>query len=111
MEGVHERLGQVAAHLMFVDVPFFGVDAGGAGASGGAFEPSGGVEGVALLVEGEGGDEPAEDEGSFGVGEGELAVTEPVGVSVVGELVEHGMDGGGASRVVGRDGASEGREQ
>ena len=41
----------------------------------------------ALLVQGEGGEESAEQEGSFGVGERAVVVAEAVGVAVVGEVV------------------------
>ena len=94
MEGVHKRLRQISAHLVFVNVPFFGVNAGGAGAASGPFEPSDGLENLPLLVEGEGGGEPTEAERSFRMGQRKVAVPEPVGVTILGQVVEHGMKGG-----------------
>ena len=111
MEGVHKRLRQISTHLMLIDIPFFGVNASGARAASGPFEPPGRLENLALLVEGEGGGEPTEGKRSFGMRQRKVAMSKPIGVSILGQLVEHGMEGGRASRVVSGDRSSERRKQ
>ena len=84
---MHERLGQVPSQLPFGYVVFLGVQAGGTARGPGALEPADGADLVALLVQGQGQDEPAEQEGALGITQRPRVVPEPVGVAVLGEFV------------------------
>ena len=78
---------------------------GGSAGGAGAFVPAAGGERVALLVQGEGGEESAEQEGAFGVAEGSFVVAEAVGVAVDGEIAQVGVEGGDGAGIVGRNGS------
>ena len=111
MQRVDEGLGKVPAELVFAGVEFLGIQLRWAAGGTGPFVPAGGVDGAALLVQGQGDEESAEGEGSFGLGQRPVVVPEPVGVPVDGQLVQVGVQGRGGAGVVGGDGAAQRREQ
>lgn len=66
---------------------------------------------LALLVLGERDHEAAQQEGSFRIGQRALVVPEAVGIFVLGELLEVGAQRGGGTRVLGRQRATQRRQQ
>ena len=111
MEGVNERLGEIATQLMFVHVPLLGMDLGGADALGSALEPTCCLEALALLIEGQGGHEPAQHEAALRLCEGEVVVAEAIGVSVLTQLLDESSDRRGTPRIVCRHRTPDSREQ
>src|SRR5487761_1519553 len=110
-ERVHEGLRQVPPPLPLGHVVFLRVQAGGTARGPVALEPAGRVQLPALLLQGEGHHEAAQQEGALGVAERPLVVPEPVGVTVLGELVGIGAQRFHRARVVGRQRPADRRQQ
>jgi hypothetical protein len=106
-----ERLREVAAHLVLVGVVFLAEQLWWAAGSARAFVPGAGFDVVVLLVLGEGDKKAAQQEGALGVAEGARVVAVSVGVAVVGEVVEVGVQRGESAGIVGGDGATQAREE
>src|SRR5690242_16496500 len=87
---VHEGLREVAPQLALGHVVFLGEQAGRAARSPVALEPADRLDLLALLVQGEGQDETAQYERSFGLAERPRVVPEPVGVAVLDEFGQVG---------------------
>ena len=100
-QGVHEGLREIAAQLPFDDVEFLGEQRRGAACGAVAFEPPHGLDGVALLMVGEGHEEPAQQECAFGVGEGTVVVAEAVDIAVAAEFGADGVERAAAQSVGG----------
>ena len=83
---MHERLRQVPPQLPLGHVVLLAVEAGSAAGCPVPLEPAGRVHLAALLVQGQGQHETAEQEGALGVLQRPLVVAEPVGVAVLGQF-------------------------
>jgi hypothetical protein len=82
-EGVHERLWEVAPHLVLIGVVFFAEELGWPAGGAGAFVPGSGLDRLAVLVQAERDEEAAQQERSFGVFEWSVVVAEAVGIAVL----------------------------
>ena len=92
-------------------VVLLGEQAGRAARGPVALEPADRLDLLALLVQGEGQDETAQHERAFGLAERPLVVPEPVGVAVLDQFGQVGVQRLDGARIVGGQRAADRREQ
>ncbi len=85
--------------------------AGGPQAASVAFEVADGAQRVALLVGGQGGEEPAQQEGAFGVAERAGLLAEPVDIGLLVQFVPDGGQRGSGAGVTAWQCAADARQQ
>ena len=110
-QGVHERLWEVASHLAFGHVVFLAIQPGSPARGPVPLEPAGGVHLAALLLQGQGHQEPAQQESTLGLLERPLVMTEPVGIAVLRQLGHVGTQRLDRARIVGGHCTADGRQQ
>jgi len=108
---VHERLGNVASQLALADIELLGEQPRRAAGGTVALEPPDRLSSPALLVSGQGHQEPAEHKGTLGVFEGPLILAEPVDIAGATEVCLHCFEGGQAPGISGRHGPADGGQQ
>jgi len=100
-QGVHEGLRQVPAQLTLADVVLLAVQPRRAAGGPVAFEPAGRLHLAALLVQGQGHGEAAEQERALGPAERPGLVPEAVQVAVLSQFLLQGLQGGQRAGVAG----------
>src|SRR5205085_10365698 len=100
---VDEGLRQVAAQLVLVRVELLAEQLRRSAGCAGALVPAERLNLLALLVQGQGGEEAAQQERSLGVGQRPGVVAEAVGVTVAGEVLPVAVQGRDGARVLRRD--------